>query len=121
MDEKLVVSDSLELNIKNRLNKIVAHADCSLIDGTVEIKSLYVLQKFRKSGLNDVLLSQILEYAADNAAHKIVAYCGPEPYCPDGQVPLDEEIHWYSEHGFLNDHNVLGVVPCMIKTLKQGV
>ncbi len=119
MNKEYTISDSLELDIKNRFDKVVAHADCSLIDGTVEIKSLYVLQKFRDKGLDDVLLSKIVQYAAEKNAHQIRVYCGPEPFCPDGQIPLDDEIKWYSAHGFFHNHTVFGVVPCMVKPLSH--
>ena len=32
-----------------------------------------------------------------------------------------EEIDFYESHGFVHDHNVMGVTPCMVKTLSKAV
>lgn len=114
--ENTCISDSLELDIKNR-NKVVAHADCSLIENVIQIKSLYVLKKFRNKGLDEILINRILEYAAENNAAQIRIYCGPEPFCEDGQIPLEQEKSWYRSHGFLD---VCGIAPCMVKNLNPG-
>ena len=101
--------------------KIIAHASCNFANNEVQIRDLYVLHKFRGKGLGDLLLSKVLDYAAERNASKVIAYCGAEPFCAGGQIPLDLEVSWYEEHGFYHDHDVMGVTPCMVKELEQVV
>ena len=113
-------SNSYEVQIRQG-RKIIAHMSCNYSNEKIQIQDLYVLKKYRKKGLGDVLLSKVFEYAAEKKAQTIVAYCGPEPFCEDAQIPLDEEIDFYMSHGFVHDHNVMGVTPCMVKTLSKEV
>lgn len=113
------IANTLELEIRNH-EKVVAHTGCLFINGVVQIKDLFVMEKYRDRGFDEVLLSEVLEYAVKKSAKQIVMYCGPEPFCEDGQIPLEQEILWYESHGFVHDHDVFGVVPCMIKVLEQG-
>ena len=111
-----ILSDFFELQIRQS-RKIIGHVSCSLINGEIVIKDLYVLKRYRGRGFGDVLLYKVNNFAKEKLAAKIVAYCGAEPFCEDGQVPLNEEKQWYENHGFLHDHDVMGVTPCMIKLL----
>jgi GNAT superfamily N-acetyltransferase len=101
--------------------KVVAHVSCNHYSGNIQIRDLYVLKKFRGFGLGEVLLSKVIDYASEVDAHTIIAYCGAEPFCEDGQIPMDQEVAWYKQHGFVHDHDVMGATPCMIKTVTQGV
>lgn len=102
-----------------RGKKIIAHTSCNFVNREIQIRDLYVLKKFRGKGLGEVLLARILDYAAEQRAERIVSYCGAEPFCEDGQFPMDQEIAWYEAHGFIHDHDVCGVTPCMIRQLRQ--
>lgn len=115
------MEETKQLNFYNvqirKGRKIVAHVSCNYSDEKIQIRDLYVLEKYRKTGLGEVLLSKVFEYAAEKKAQTIVAYCGPEPFCEDAQIPLEEEIAFYVSHGFVHDHNVMGVTPCMVREL----
>ncbi len=102
-----------------RGKKVIAHTSCNYAKGEIYIKALYVLKKFRGKGLEEVLLAKVLDYAAEQKAERIIAYCGAEPFCEDGQIPMDQEVSWYEDHGFVHDHNVMGVTPCMVKELMR--
>ena len=111
-----MASRIMEVDIK-KFGKIVGHVSCSCIHDWVHIKSLYVIPKYRRKGLEDILIGKVYEYAKEKQSKKIIAYCGPEPFCEEGQMPLEEEISWYESHGFQERHSVRGVIPCMIKYL----
>lgn len=110
------ISNQLEVEIK-KFGKTVAHTGCFFSNGTVQVKDLFVREKFRSKGLADVLLTKIQEYADQKRAEKIVAYCGPEPMCEDKSMPVEDQIAWYKSQGFIHDHDLYGVVPCMVKVL----
>lgn len=101
--------------------KTIAHASCNFANNEVQIRALYVLHKFRGKGLGEVLLSKVLDYAAERNASRVIAYCGAEPFCEGGQIPMDQEVSWYENHGFYHDHDVMGVTPCMVRALEQAV
>lgn len=115
--EKIETRNTYEVAIRHG-KKIVAHVGCSHFNNEIQIRDLYVLPKFREKGLGEVLLSQVQEYALEKQAERIIAYCGAEPFCEGGQISMDQEKGWYEDHGFIHDHDVLGVTPCMIKELK---
>ena len=99
--------------------KIIALMSCNFANHEVQIRDLYVLPKYRNKGLGEVLLAQCLDYAVDLKAERIVSYCGAEPFCNGGQLPLEQEVSWYKDHGFIHDHNVLGITPCMVRELTK--
>ena len=99
--------------------KIIAHTSCHFVSDEVQIRDLYVLQDYRGKGLGEVLLARVLDYAAEQNASRIVVHCGPEPFCEDGQIPLEQEIAWYEDHGFIHDQDVFGVVPRMVKAIAK--
>ena len=108
--------NTLEIKIQHS-NKVVGHTSCSYVNGEILLKDLYVLEKFRGQGLDEILLCKVQDYATSKNAKRITAYCGPEPFCEDGQIPLAQEVSWYEDHGFIRHHDVMGIVPCMIKEL----
>ena len=105
----VILEETKQLNFYNvqirKGRKIVAHVSCNYSNEKIQIQDLYVLKKYRKKGLGDVLLSKVFEYAAEKKAQTIVAYCGPEPFCEDAQIPLEEEIDFYeiTENGIRYD------------------
>jgi GNAT superfamily N-acetyltransferase len=101
--------------------KVIAHTSCNFFNGEIRIRDLYVRKEFRGKGFGELLLARVLDYAVEQDAIRIVSYCGPEPFCEDGQIPLDQEVSWYKDHGFIHDHYVMGVTPCMIRELTQEV
>ena len=109
-------SNSYEVQIRQG-RKIIAHMSCSHTNGEVKIRDLYVLPKYRGKGLGEVLLAKCLDYATEQQAQRIISFCGAEPFCEGGQLPLQQEVSWYKEHGFIHDHNVMGVTPCMVREL----
>ena len=111
-------SNSYEVQIRQG-RKIVAHMGCSHANEEVQIRDLYVLPKYRGKGLGEVLLAKCMDYAAEQKAKRIISFCGAEPFCEGGQLPLEQEVSWYKDHGFIHDHNVMGVTPCMIRELKR--
>ena len=117
-----------EIKIRNfydiricRRKKVIAHASCNFVNGEIQIRDLYVCKEFRGQGLGEVLLSKVFDYATEQQATRIIAYCGAEPFCEDGQIPMTQEMSWYEDHGFIHDHNVMGITPCMVKELQQQV
>ena len=108
--------NSCEISIRHRRN-IIAYTNCSVVKGEIHIKSLYVRKAFRGKGLSEVLLARVLDFADEQKADRIISYCGAEPFCQDGQIPLDQEVAWYEDHGFTCDHMVFGATPCMIREL----
>ena len=111
--------NSLEVAIKS-LNRVVAHMGCTHSGECIFIKDLFVLKKYRNRGFEDLLLSKVNEYAKEKAAKEIKVYCGPEPFCPGGQMDLEQEILFYQQNGFHIDHYVKGVTPCMVKCCNIG-
>lgn len=111
-------NDSLEIAIKKR-NHVVAHMGCSYFGDSVMIQDLFVRQRYRNKGIEDLLISKVNEYAAEKQAKVIKVYCGPEPFCPDGQISLEQEISFYQQHGFSIDHYVYGGTPCMVKSCRS--
>ena len=109
-------SNSYEVQIRQG-RKIIAHMSCSHTNGEVKIRDLYVLPKYRGKGLGEVLLAKCLDYATEQQAQRIISFCGAEPFCEGGQLTLQQEVSWYKEHGFIHDHNVMGVTPCMVREL----
>ena len=118
--EEIKRSNTYDFQIQHG-KKIIAHVSCNFANNEIQIRDLYVLQKFRGKGLGELLLSKVLDYAADRNATRIIAYCGAEPFCEGGQLPIDQEKSWYEDHGFYHDHDVMGVTPCMVKKLEQVV
>ena len=116
MLKEIETSNTYEVQIRNG-DKVVAHVGCSFTNGGIYIRDLFVLRDFRGKGLEEVLLTKVLDYAATQKAKKVVSYCGAEPFCEDGQIPIEQEILWYENHGFSHHHNVMGVTPCMVKEL----
>ena len=113
---EIETANTYEVQIRNGL-KVIAHMSCSLINEEIYIRDLYVLRHYRGKGLGEVLLTKVLDYAAENNAKQIISYCGAEPFCKDGQIPIEQEVSWYKDHGFNHHHNVMGVTPCMVKQL----
>jgi GNAT superfamily N-acetyltransferase len=114
--KEIQTNNTLDVSIKH-CGKVVAHLCCSHVNDEIHIRDLFVLRKFRNKGLGDVLLLKVQEYGAEKQAARIVSYCGAEPFCEDGQMPLEHEITWYKNHGFSHDHDVMGITPCMVKPL----
>ena len=104
------LNNTLEVDI-TRLGQRVAHMGCCFYDGTVQIKDLFVNKKHRNKGLDEILLDKAHEYAHEKYADKIIAYCGAEPFCPDGQIPLEEEIAFYRKNGFVKKENTFANIP----------
>ena len=109
-----------EVHIRHR-KKIVAHAKCFIANGEAHIQDLFVIKSFRGKGLGEVLLARILDYASDQHATRIISFCGAEPFCEGGQIPIDQEVSWYEDHGFILHHHVMGVTPCMVREMHQEV
>ena len=100
-----------------RGKELAAHMRCSYVNEDVVIKDLFVIKKYRGIGLEEVLLTKAMTYAAKKNANQIVTYCGAEPFCKDGQIPLEQEVSWYKNHGFFLHHKVMDVTPCMVMKL----
>ena len=108
--------NTCEVSIRHRRN-VIAYTRCSVVKCEIHIKSLFVRKAFRGKGLSEVLLARVLDFADEQKAARIISYCGSEPYCQDGQIPLDQEIAWYEDHGFVFDHAVKNATPCMRREL----
>lgn len=100
-----------------RGKELAAHMHCSYVNENVVIKDLFVIKKYRGIGLEEVLLTKAMTYAAKKNANQIITYCGAEPFCKDGQIPLEQEVSWYKNHGFFLHHKVMDVTPCMVMKL----
>ena len=100
-----------------KFNKTVAHASCSVANDTIQIRDLFVEERYRNNGIEEYLLSEVNEYAKEKQAKQIIAYLGAEPMCKSGQVKLPEEQQFYENNGFIQSHLVGNVIPCMVKAL----
>ena len=101
----------------------IGYASCLFFQNIrkVQISGFYVVKSFQDMGIEEKLMEEIYEYADLNGAESIIAYPGPEPYCPTEWKPMDAQTAWYEAQGFQIDHMVNGVVPCMIKDLTHEV
>ena len=113
---KRITDDFYEIELR-KFNKTVAHTSCSVANDTIQIRDLFVEERYRNTGIADYLLSEICDYAVEKHAKQIIAYLGAEPMCKSGQVKLPEEQQFYENNGFIQSHLVGNVIPCMIKAL----
>ena len=99
--------------------KSVGYAKCAYgqEENVVSIQSLYVVEAWRGNGIETQLLQEIEDFAVLKRASAIVSYPGPEPFCPGGWIPLDEEVRLYEENGFKQNGTISGVTPRMVKIL----
>ena len=99
----------------------IGYASCLFFKNIrkVQVSGFYVTKPFQDMGVEEKLLEEIYDYARMNGAESIVAFPGPEPYCPTEWKPMDVQAAWYKENGFKVDHMINNVVPCMIKELPQ--
>lgn len=104
-----------------RNNELAAHMRCSHVHENIVIKDLFVIKKYRGIGLEQMLLDKAFMFASKKKATKIITYCGAEPFCKDGQIPLEQEVALYESNGFILHHKVMGVTPCMVKQLTELV
>lgn len=118
--KEIQAGNSYEVHIR-RGKRTIAHTSCHYANGDVQIQDLFVRKKFRNKGLGEVLLARVFDYAEENKARRIISYCGAEPFCKEGQIPMDQEMSWYEDHGFTCDHMVFGATPCMIRELNYAV
>lgn len=118
--ERKYWGSTAEITFKIR-NQRIGYASCLFFDDTdtVQISSFYVLKPFQDMGIEEKLLHEIHEYAELNHAARILAYPGPEPYCPTEWKPMDVQTAWYEAQGFQISHLINGVVPSMEKQLTQ--
>lgn len=108
-------SNTLDLELYDN-DTLAGHASCLYYDGIVQIRDLFIQKAYLGRGLDEKLLLQIHEYAHEKNAKKIVVYCGPEPFS-DNCMPVEEEVKWYEQQGYVLDHRLYGIVPCMIKRI----
>lgn len=101
----------------------IGYASCLFFENIqkVQVSGFYVIKPFQDMGIEEKLLEEIYDYAKMNGAESIVAYPGPEPYCPTAWKPMDVQTAWYAANGFKIDHMINSVVPCMIKVLPHEV
>lgn len=113
------MGNDYQIEIKNRKGSIVAFLRCKLQQNgkKVLIDSLFVEEKYRNMAFEDDLLQSAEQYAREKGASEIVVYPGPEPLCWSGQIPVSSEITFYKQHGYTHDHDVMGIIPCLKKTL----
>ena len=116
--ERKYSNSCLDISFKIGKQRI-GYASCLYFESTntVQVSGFYVIKQFQDLGIEEKLLQEIAEYADINGAEKIVAYPGPEPYCPTEWKPLDVQTAWYKAQGFHLDHLVNNIIPCMIKPL----
>lgn len=103
---------------KTFLGSVIGHVSASAVGGNVQIRDLFVREKFRNMGIESVLLNKVLAYATKQKAKKIIAYCGAEPFSPDGQIPLEQEMAFYQENGFHYVRDIYAT-PVMEKCLHE--
>ena len=83
------ITNNYELHMC-RGKELAAHMRCSYVNEDVVIKDLFVIKKYRGIGLEEVLLTKAMTYAARKNANQIITYCGAEPFCkekPDPEGP----------------------------------
>ena len=97
----------------------IGYASCLYLESTntVQVSGFYVIKQFQDLGIEEKLLQEILNYADMNGAERIIAYPGPEPYCPTEWKPIEAQTAWYKTQGFQLDHLVNNIIPCMVKPL----
>lgn len=113
---KTITNNFYEVELK-KLNKTVAHASCSVVNDSIQIRDLFVEERYRNNGIEEYLLAEVNEYAKEKQAKQIITYLGAEPMCKSGQMRLPEEKQFYENNGFIQSHLVGNVIPCMVKTL----
>lgn len=120
--ERRYCGSCLELSFKIA-NQRIGYASCLYFENQkqLQISGFYVIKPFQDIGIEEKLMDEIHDYAALNRAQSIVAYPGPEPYCPTQWKAMDAQTAWYEAQGFHIDYMVNGVVPCMIKDLSHEV
>ncbi len=101
---------------KTHRGNVIAHVAASNVGDIVQIRDLFALEKYRGIGIEAELLDKVVSYATKRKAGKIVAYCGAEPFCPDGQIPLEQEMAFYQENVFRHVRDVYST-PVMEKCL----
>ena len=99
--------------------ELAAHTSFCYVkqNSEVVITDLFVSESYRDTAFMDVLMAEIEHFAAQQQARTIKVFCGNEPMCADGQIPLEDEVEWYQSHGFEVQGYVYDIVPILIKTL----
>lgn len=115
MIEMIFTQNSLEVSIK-RNNKELAYMRCNYheLKEEVEIVDLDISETEKQQLCSEYLVLEAEHYAFRKAAKRIVSYALPEGRCENDDV---QSIQWYEGQGFIHDHDVCGVVPCMVKKL----
>ncbi len=99
--------------------ELAAHTSFCYVkqNSEVIITDLFVNEAYRDTAFMDVLMAEIEHFAAQQQARTIKVFCGNEPMCADGQIPLEDEVEWYQRHGFAVQGYVYDIVPILVKTL----
>lgn len=103
---------------KTFLGGVIGHVSASAVGDNIQVRDLFVREKYRNKGIESELLNKVLSYAAKRKAKKIVVYCGAEPFSPDGQIPLEQEMAFYQENGFHYVRDIYAT-PVMEKCLHE--
>lgn len=99
--------------------ELAAHTSFCYVkqNSEVIITDLFVNEAYRDTAFMEVLLTEIEHYAAQQQARTIKVFCGSEPMCPDGQIPLEDEVEFYKQNGFQVKGYVYDIVPILVKTI----
>lgn len=99
--------------------KVIGYVSCHYEKekSLTQIGSLFVLQAFREMDIEDILLREATDFAIQHQSATIISYPGIDPNCPDKMPPIEQQKAWYESRGYIHDHDVCAIIPCMIKTL----
>lgn len=86
-------------------------------DNSVQIRSLFVTQQKNRSSFLNQLLQETEEFAQKKSALSIAAFPGPEPFCSEPWIPLEEEIAFYVANDYEQATTALLNSPKLIKRM----
>lgn len=108
-------SGTMEIELK-KFNRVVAHTRCNCYEDYMQIVDLFVVEKYKGKGMEQYLMTKVIEHAKSSKVRCIRAYLGAEPF-NDCKTDIENEKRFYEDNGFKFSHLVLNTTPCMVKVL----
>ncbi len=81
----------------------------------VEIRDIKIEPLHQNEEVRNYILQEIVEYGNNVNAKKVVHYC----HGMGSGLSVDEELKWFLENGFVLDHVVFEITPCVVLDLKK--
>lgn len=105
----------VEMQIKEA-GKNIAFVSCTYHESKneVEIRDIEIEKGYRNEEVRKYILLKILEYSTYVDAKRIIYYC----HGIGNGLTIDAELKWCLENGFILDHVVYDITPCVSLKLK---